>query len=53
MTIDDWNEGISREVGEMMEQGITSFKMYMTYPAMMIPEGDMYHALRRRTWPPP
>ena len=32
MTIDDWNEGISREVGEMMEQGITSFKMYMTYP---------------------
>ena len=47
MTIDDWNEGISREVGEMMEQGITSFKMYMTYPAMMIPEGDMYHALLR------
>ena len=47
MTIDDWNEGISREIGEMMEQGITSFKMYMTYPAMMIPEGDMYHALLR------
>ena len=47
MTIDDWNEGISREIGEMMEEGITSFKMYMTYPAMMIPEGDMYHALLR------
>lgn len=47
MTIDDWNEGISREIGEMMNQGITSFKMYMTYPAMMIPEGDMYHALLR------
>ena len=47
MTIDDWNEGISRELGEMMDQGITSFKMYMTYPAMMIPEGDMYHALLR------
>lgn len=45
MTIDDWNAGISREIGEMMDQGITSFKMYMTYPAMMIPEGDMYHAL--------
>ena len=47
MTIDDWNEGISREVGEMMEQGITSFKMYMTYPAMMIGEGEMYRALLR------
>ena len=47
MTIDDWNEGISREIGEMMEQGITSFKMYMTYPAMMLPEGDMYRALLR------
>ncbi|MDE7218205.1 MAG: dihydropyrimidinase [Oscillospiraceae bacterium] len=47
MTIDDWNEGISREIGEMLAQGISSFKMYMTYPAMMIPEGDMYHALLR------
>ncbi len=47
MTIDDWNEGISQELGEMMDRGITSFKMYMTYPAMMIPEGDMYHALLR------
>ena len=47
MTIDDWNKGISQEIGEMMEQGIPTFKMYMTYPAMMIPEGDMYHALLR------
>ena len=47
MTIDDWNEGISREIGEMMDRGITSFKMYMTYPAMMIGEGDMYRALLR------
>ena len=47
MTIDDWNEDISREIGEMMDLGIPTFKMYMTYPAMMIPEGDMYHALLR------
>lgn len=47
MTVDDWNEGVSREIGEMMGEGISSFKMYMTYPAMMIPEGDMYHALLR------
>ena len=47
MTIDDWNEGISREIGEMMDEGVSTFKMYMTYPAMMIPEGDMYSALLR------
>ena len=47
MTIDDWNEGISREIGEMAAEGIPTFKMYMTYPAMMIPEGDMYKALLR------
>ena len=47
MTIDDWNEGISREIGEMVAAGIPTFKMYMTYPAMMIPEGDMYNALLR------
>ena len=47
MTIDDWNEDISREIGEMMDLGISSFKMYMTYPAMMIGEGDMYRALLR------
>ena len=47
MTIDDWNEGISREIGEMMDEGIPSFKMYMTYPAMMIGERDMYFALKR------
>ncbi|MDE7242799.1 MAG: dihydropyrimidinase [Oscillospiraceae bacterium] len=47
MTIDDWNETIEKETGEMLKQGISSFKMYMTYPAMMLPEGDMYKALLR------
>jgi dihydropyrimidinase len=47
MTVDDWNEDISREIGEMVEQGITTFKLYMTYPAMMLPEEDMFRALRR------
>ncbi|MCI8420360.1 MAG: dihydropyrimidinase [Oscillospiraceae bacterium] len=47
MTIDDWNGGISQEIGEMVALGIPSFKMYMTYPAMMIGEGDMYRALLR------
>lgn len=47
MTIDDWNEEIIRELPEMFAQGITSFKMYMTYPAMMVGDEAMFHALRK------
>lgn len=47
MTIDDWNEKIKEELPEMFRQGITSFKMYMTYPAMMIGDRDMFLALRK------
>lgn len=45
MTIDDWNEEIRAELPDMIKAGITSFKMYMTYPAMMIGDGDMYRAM--------
>lgn len=47
MTIDDWNEGIEREIDDMYAAGITSFKMYMTYPAMMIGDGAMYRVLKK------
>jgi len=46
MTIDDWNEGIERELDDMFAAGITSFKMYLTYPAMMLSDADIYRALR-------
>ena len=29
----------------MFEQGVSSFKMYMTYPAMMIGDKDLFYAL--------
>ena len=45
MTIDDWNEGIRAEIPQMFEAGISSFKMYMTYPAMMIGDRDLFSAL--------
>lgn len=45
MTIDDWNEGIRAEIPAMFDAGIPSFKMYMTYPAMMIGDQDLYSAL--------
>ena len=46
MTIDDWNESIRAELPDMFAAGITSFKMYMTYPAMMVGDRDMYWALK-------
>lgn len=46
MTIDDWNESIRAELPDMFAQGISSFKMYMTYPAMMVGDRDMYWALK-------
>lgn len=46
MTIDDWNETIKNEIPAMVKAGIPSFKMYMTYPAMMIGDKDMFCALQ-------
>ena len=46
MTIDDWNESIRAELPEMFAQGISSFKMYMTYPAMMLGDREFYWALK-------
>ena len=47
MTIDDWNPQIEAEIDDMYAAGISSFKMYMTYPAMMIGDNAMYHALKK------
>lgn len=46
MTIDDWNPDIEAALPAMFEQGISSFKMYLTYPAMMIGDGAIYSALK-------
>ncbi len=47
MTIDDWNETIEAELDDMYAAGISSFKMYMTYPAMMLDDGTIYHVLKK------
>lgn len=47
MTIDDWNDDIEAEIDNMYAAGISSFKMYMTYPAMMIGDEAMYKALKK------
>ena len=47
MTIDDWNAEIEKKIDDMYAAGISSFKMYMTYPAMMIGDEAMYKALKK------
>lgn len=46
MTIDDWNESIRAELPDLFARGVSSFKMYMTYPAMMLGDRDLYWALK-------
>lgn len=46
MTVDDWNESIRQELPQMFRQGISSFKMYMTYPAMLLPDRELFEALQ-------
>lgn len=46
MTIDDWNPSIESELPAMFAQGVSSYKMYLTYPAMMIGDGAIYSALK-------
>lgn len=47
MTIDDWNPDIVAELPQMFAQGVSSFKLYMTYPAMMLGDQDMFFALEK------
>lgn len=45
MAISDWNENTKKELPSMFEQGVTSFKAYMTYPAMKLDDKAIYEML--------
>lgn len=47
MAISDWNEDVSRQLEHMFDEGVTSFKLYMTYDAMVLPDGAIYQVLKR------
>lgn len=46
MAITDWNARTRAEIGEMRALGITSYKLYMAYPALMVEDDAIYEALR-------
>ena len=47
MALAEWNEAISREMDEMTTAGVTSYKMYMVYPALRVNDGEIYLAMQR------
>ncbi len=47
MSVADWNAGVSEELKDMMDKGITSFKLYMTYDAMKVNDKEIYQILER------
>ena len=46
MAISDWRENIRDELPAMFEDGVTSFKVYMTYPAMILSDFEIFEVLR-------
>lgn len=47
MAIVDWNDSISEEMKDMVDYGISSFKMYMAYKNLKVSDEDIYSALVR------
>ena len=47
MSIVEWNDRTEQEVQDMIDAGITSFKLYMTYPAMIVNDRDLYKILKK------
>lgn len=47
MAITDWNEKVSKDMQLMIDEGVTSFKMYMAYKNLMVKDREIYEALVR------
>ena len=47
MSIVEWNEETEKEIQNMIDEGITSFKLYMTYPAMIVDDSDLYKIIKK------
>ena len=47
MAISDWNGSVSEEITDMIEMGVSSFKLYMTYDDMKVSDKEIYQILKR------
>ncbi len=46
MAITDWNEHTRAELDQMVQAGVTSFKLYMAYDALRVPDDVLLDILR-------
>ena len=47
MAVSEWNEARISEIPLMIDEGVTSFKMYMVYDNMRLNDGQIYEAIHR------
>jgi dihydropyrimidinase len=48
MAITDWTDSTAKEMEEMVDKGVTSFKMYMAYKgSLQVDDGVIYKALKK------
>lgn len=46
MAVTDWNDAAKAELPAMIEAGVTSFKLYMAYDALRLPDDQVFDVLR-------
>ncbi len=47
MAITDWNPSVSEEIQTMVDEGVTSFKLYLAYDALRVSDAELYQILKR------
>lgn len=47
LAISDWNESVSQELEKIVADGVSSFKLYMTYDDMILDDEAIYQVLKR------
>ncbi|MDO4265250.1 MAG: dihydropyrimidinase [Eubacteriales bacterium] len=47
MSISEWNETVAEECQTMMDEGISTFKLYMTYDDMLLQDKQLFEVLQR------
>lgn len=47
LAISDWNPSVSKELEKIIDDGVTSFKLYMTYDEMYLNDKRIYQVLKR------
>ena len=47
LAISDWNEAVREELGSVVDGGVSSFKLYTIYDAMVVNDQEIYEILAR------